>query len=223
MPSAHAVIGFDLDGTLVDNSLRHHWSYAQALEKLGYPALPLGEYWSLKRAATTVPGILTRTAPAEIYPSFRETWLELIECEHALLLDQLFPDTLTALNSVSESYTLGLVSLRRHKRRMIHELGRLGLDGYFSFILSGGTGISAAESRLSKSRLVQQAAIHNRIAAYIGDTEFDVAAARSANVYSVAVSTGIRTRDILAQSKADLLCDRLGEAAAFLTDWKMSV
>ena len=50
----------------------------------------------------------------------------------------------------------------------------------------------------------------------VGDTIYDIRAAKSAGVSSVGITTGYHTRDMLAAESPDILVDSLAELAEYL-------
>jgi len=212
MLSASLTLALDLDGTLIDNSLRHHWAYSQSLKELGCPSLSFAEYWKLKRQAIAMPQILSYTTPIELYPAFRRYWFKLIENEKALTRDQLFPDAISALRQLSHQFELVLVTARRNRSGLIKELKHFSLDKYFSLILSDYSEIiDKTDGDLTKEMLLQAASVQRTLIAYVGDADEDIVAAQSLGLIAVAVASGIRGLTILSEYEPDVLCQHIGE------------
>lgn len=212
MPRDSLTLALDLDGTLIDNSIRHHWAYSQSLKELGYPSLPLAEYWKLKRRAIAMPRILSYTAPIELYPAFRRYWFKMIENEKALTHDQLFPDAISALRQLSHQFELVLITARRNRSGLIKELKHFSLDKYFSLTLSSYSETTdKTDGDVTKEMLLQGASFQRTLIAYVGDADEDIVAAQSLGLVAVAVASGIRDLTILSKYKPDILCQHIGE------------
>ncbi|WP_377702766.1 HAD family hydrolase [Pseudoduganella sp. UC29_71] len=180
------LLALDLDGTLLDCEARQVALTRALLAQRGQPALDAAAFWRRKRA-----GASTRTALAAQYgdapwlPELAQAWLAAVEQPQWLAGDQLLP----GVAGVLEGLIAGGVALRLLTARGNHDglhatLARLALAPYFEQV--------GVVDPLSAS--TQKAAILAdwRPAAFIGDTESDLAAARQAGIPFAAVSWGQR-------------------------------
>jgi phosphoglycolate phosphatase-like HAD superfamily hydrolase len=99
------------------------------------------------------------------------------------------------------------------------KLARFGIEDRFAF---GAFGEMAPDrnalARLAVGRIGRDYGVPPERCVVVGDTEHDVACARSAGARAVAVATGSRTRDELERESPDLLLDDLSDPAPLL-EW----
>lgn len=200
---------FDLDGTLVDVSARHHATYAAAVEALGGTPLPLGEYWALKREATPHAAILERSGlRAGDEPEFLRRFIGSIERAEGFGLVEVITGAREALAALRDAgHALFLVSLRRDADNLRAELRELGLDACFTEIGSGheeGQGADVTRAGIVAALVARHPAARTLM---VGDTESDVMAARTLGVPVVAVLSGIRSRRLLEEQAPDYVLD----------------
>ncbi len=199
---------FDLDGTLLDVSARHHHVYSTICRSLGGEPLARDEYWNLKRQRTGWPEILALSglSGAEV-ATFEATFAELIELPDSLGFDMLFPETIPVLTRLAAAYRCTLVSLRRSATALRAQLAVFALTPFFDAIQSAAPG---GDPAFEKARLIRKTVPADDPAVVIGDTEADVAAANVLGYLSIAVSSGIRDRDILARDHPGYIVDGIG-------------
>lgn len=103
------------------------------------------------------------------------------------------------------------------------KLGAFGLWERFDF---GAFGSEAPDrdslARVAVARAAERHGVGPERCVVVGDTEHDIACARSAGAHVVAVATGGRTREQLASHAPDLLLDDLTGTDA-LIDWARAV
>ncbi|HTO90686.1 MAG TPA: haloacid dehalogenase-like hydrolase [Candidatus Sulfotelmatobacter sp.] len=99
------------------------------------------------------------------------------------------------------------------------KLAHFGLGGRFAF---GAFGEEAADrdalARVAVARAARRYGVTPARCVVVGDTEHDVACARAAGAWAVAVATGGRAREALAATRPDLLLDDLSDPRALL-EW----
>ena len=205
---------FDLDGTLLDVSARHHHVYSTVCSSLGGQPLDRAAYWHLKRQRTGWPEILAQSglSNAEL-TAFEAAFAELIELPDSLGFDVLFPETIPVLTRLATTYRCTLVSLRRSATALRAQLAVLALTPFFEAIQTAAPG---ADPAFEKARLIRKTVPADDPAVVIGDTEADVAAANVLGYLSIAVSSGIRDRDILARDHPGYLVDGIGDVEEVL-------
>ncbi len=202
------VLVFDLDGTLLDVSARHHHVYSSVCGALGGRPLEQPEYWHLRRQRLGWPDILARSGvPANQSPAFESDFEAQLELPTSLGFDVLFPETVPLLTKASASHRCVLVALRAAPMALRAQLDVLGITPYFDAIEHApADGEPAFQVKVGLIR----AAVHaDGPGVVIGDTEADVMAATSLGYRSIAVASGTRDRDILAQQEPDHLADDL--------------
>lgn len=205
----------DFDGTLVDIKYRHHKVYTHCV--LSHDGTPLGleEYWSLKRANTPWNKILSLSGVDQLYENdFLQQFIRLIESPRFLFMDQLFEGAMGALDDLSQSYTLHLVSLRRNHESLVEQLQNLSLISYFDTILSGHSDTKEGVL-LKKAEVIRTIhGFHNGV--IVGDAEADISAGRQLHIQSIAVLSGIRNSSFLSPLDPDYMVDSIVDVTRIL-------
>ncbi len=202
------VLVFDLDGTLLDVSSRHHHVYSTVCNALDGQPLEQPEYWHLRRQRVGWPEILARSGvPPERSATFETDFQAQLELPSSLGFDALFPEAIPLLTKASASHRCVLVALRASPIALRAQLAVLGITPYFQAIeCASADGEPAFHV---KAGLIRRAVHADGPGVVIGDTEADVMAATSLGYQSIAVCSGTRDRDILAQQEPDHLVDDL--------------
>ncbi len=185
-----SVLAFDLDGTLVTCEPRQS-AVLKAVTVAEGLNVDVAAAWRLKRQGiTTLQALCQAGVPYDMATRIVTRWTEIIEAPEWLSLD-------TPLDGVNETlahaqrdgHELILVTARRRREWLLHQLAQLGLAQFFRSIAV----VEGANVGFEKAR-----ALHARRAEYfIGDTEQDAKAASYAELPFIAVSTGQRDADFL--------------------------
>jgi phosphoglycolate phosphatase-like HAD superfamily hydrolase len=200
---------FDLDGTLLDVSARHHHVYSSVCMSLGGAPLPRAAYWHLKRQRTEWPEILAQSGLADgTVVEFEAKFVELIEQPESLGFDVLFPETIPVLTRCAATYRCTLVSLRSSATALRAQLAVFALTPFFDAIEAAAAGPDPA---FQKARLIRKTVPDDDPAVVIGDSEADVMAANALGYLSIAVCSGIRDREVLAREDPGHLVDGIGD------------
>ncbi len=199
---------FDLDGTLLDVSARHHHVYSTVCESLGGQPLARDAYWHLKRQRTGWPAILAQSGVDDAQvATFEAMFADRIELPDSLGFDVLFRETIPVLTRLVTTYRCALVSLRSSATALRAQLAVFALTPFFEAIEHAAAGSDPA---FQKARLIRKTVPADDPAVVIGDTEADVAAANALGYVSIAVCSGIRDKDILARDHPAYLVDDIG-------------
>lgn len=208
-------IFFDLDGTLIDISQRHYQVYKSAVVKFDGEPLPQKRYWQLKRDNTQWSELLKYSRIALKHESdFMTHFTHNIESQDMLSLDNLFAQSREVLKNLQKNHELILVSLRRNPRNLRLQLEKLGLTQYFKHILSGHS--DTKEGVLTKKATVIQELGQLGQACIIGDTEADISAGKQLGIPSIALTTGIRSKEFLAKLNPDYSADSIDDVQSII-------
>lgn len=186
---------FDLDGTLIDTSLRHHTVYSEIVSDFKGTPLAKNEYWGLKRQKQPWSKILPLSdIDASHESEFLQQFIAKIESTQYLDLDTLINGASKVLAASNYAHTCYLVSLRRNHSQLVSELQRLKIDHYFTEIVSGHSETDGFDKKIELIR----PKINDASTTYIiGDTEADIITGQSLGLKTVAVLSGIRTEELL--------------------------
>lgn len=194
-----AIVGFDLDGTLLDThrDLARAVNHALALE--GRAAVPSasvramvggGARLMLARALEATGGMV---AP-ERFEHLHDALLEFYEA-NICVETALFPGGTRMLEALAARGVAMAVVTNKLERFAVSIIEQLGLAGRFFTVIGGDT--LGTEKRKPAPDLLQLMIARAPIsgpAAYIGDSSFDTRAAAAAGLPCVAVSFGFNDR-----------------------------
>lgn len=212
---AQTAIVFDLDGTLVDVSIRHYSTYKQIIRNLGGAPLDKDEYWQLKRYRTAWLEILKRSnLDPKSLNEFMVGFVNLIEQPQMLKLDTVLPGAKELLEQLRGSYKLFLVSLRRSDKNLVSELKGLRLYDLFDKVISSHTD---GETNNMKASVIRELLKSDTKGLIVGDTEADILAAKQLGLVSVAVRSGIRADHILSELKPDYILNDIRELPGIIS------
>jgi phosphoglycolate phosphatase-like HAD superfamily hydrolase len=186
---------FDLDGTLVDPSTRDHRLYSTALREQGIEPLDFASYWPLRRKPTHLETLLNVQVTAADVWQFMQSRLASGEHIDALASDTLFDNVHHVLQQCRANYDCHILTSRYNQETTLAQVEKLGLSKYFVSVRALGTTKLKALSEM------------NHVHAMIGDTEHDVNPAKELGIMSIAVTTGIRSREFLESLRPDHVFD----------------
>ena len=192
----------DLDGPLLDVSIRYYRVYSALVRESGYTPLPLEKYWDLKRNRTPVEEILASTCAGEKPPGYVERRLSIIELPGYLAFDRPVQGALAVMEKLAQTEEIHLATSRRNRKTLMEEIGRLGLKRMFTSVISweGPSGeVPAKGDLLAESRVVRE----GEAALIVGDTEGDILAGKRLGIFTCAVLNGIRNRRLVAGMEPD--------------------
>ncbi len=201
------IVGFDLDGTLLDTHGDLAEAVNHALASVGRACIPHGEVRNLvgggsgrmlKRALEITGGAVSDAEFAELHGTLLEYYGQNLSAYSCL-----FPGGEAMLDGLAERGVTLAVATNKFERFARALLDELGLSPRFATILGGDT-LGQGKGKPAPDML------HEMIrqcgggrAAYVGDTTYDTLAARAAGIPCVAVSFGFK----------DVALEELGAAA----------
>lgn len=189
-----AIVGFDLDGTLLDTSRDLGAALNHALRSIGRPEVPYAQVKSLIGGGS---GLMLRRALAltggEHGIDFEALRQVLIAhyADNIAVHTELFPGGAAMLDALDAAGAKLAVVTNKPHHLAVRLFGELGLSHRFAAIIGGGLHpLKPAPDALHA--MVAQCG--GGRAAYVGDTTFDTGAARAAGMPSVVVSFGFNDR-----------------------------
>ncbi len=186
-----SIVGFDLDGTLLDTSRDLGAAVNHALALAGRPGVPDaalsgliggGSRLMLRRALALTGGEDGIDADA-LYGELLGFYEANIACHTAL-----YPGGAAMLDGLDAAGARIALVTNKPEHLAIKLLGELGLLGRFGCVIGGGGAYPLKPAPDALQAMVAQ--LGGGRAAYVGDSTFDTRAARAAGLPCVAVSFG---------------------------------
>lgn len=185
------IVGFDLDGTLLDTSKDLGAAVNHALSLIGRPPVPDeavsgliggGSRLMLRRALALTGGDEGLDVEALYAPLL--AFYEANIAVHTAL----YPGGAAMLDALDDAGAA--IAMVTNKPQPLAEklLGEMGLMNRFACVIGGGGGYPLKPAPDALHAMVERAG--GGAAAYVGDTTFDTGAARAAGLPCVAVSFG---------------------------------
>lgn len=200
---------FDLDGTLLDTRDMILSSFRYAYTKvLGADKLPPED------ELLSMIGIPLRTQMEIIDPDRSEELFDAYVENNARVYNTMlygFEGTEEALKQLQEmEYRLAVVTSKRHASAETG-LERMGLNTFFEFILGAD---DTAEHKPKPGPLLTAAelmGLSGNDCAYVGDSPYDMLAARSASMFAVGALWGMFLKETLLDAGAEILLSSITE------------
>lgn len=200
------IICFDLNGPVLDVSARYWHVYRDVLAELGKSALPLAEYWALKRTRTPEADILRRTNAQDMLEEYTRLRIACVETPHYLQYDRVWRGVRPALVTLRQKHRLLLITMRRSAEALHQQLKTLHLLPLFHHVLCAPRDGAPGERAEVKVVLVRDTlGPQTRTGWFVGDTETDIRAGQMLGLRTAAVTFGIRTAEELMSAGPDVL------------------
>ncbi|MFC1516559.1 HAD family hydrolase [Thermodesulfobacteriota bacterium] len=189
MPVKPTIV-LDLDGTLIDNSVRHFEVYKFLSSNLGITnILKQKEYWDLRRGGLSNIQVMLYRGMA---PSLRNLvfarWMEMIENDEMLRRDNHFPGVKEWLWNAEKLFNLYLITLRKNITLVNDQIDRMGIMSFFRKVICVSHDRDPATSKAKAFDMQAR----KKIEVWIGDSEVDLQAAQIIGTKFIAVSSGVR-------------------------------
>ena len=177
-------IFFDLDGTLIDSSLRLYGLFQHLVPS---SKLSFDEYWNFKRNKISHRSILSEQFSFTDLniDAFEKEWLTLIETCEWLAMDKPHEGVTEFLKTLSASNNLYIVTDRQFRDQVCAQINKFGWPAFFKQIF-------VTEQKKEKYELIRQSSeirISNEDL-FIGDTGKDIQNGKKLGIKTVAVCNG---------------------------------
>ncbi len=205
----------DLDGTLTDSREAYREALAKALEKFDIkkfdPNLALEIPRRLEQNLQ-IENLLPKINVEKFLKTYLEAYHRLAEGEAKPL-----PNTQKTLEKLSRKAKLALLTMRYVQCENIRKwLEKVGLAKYFQCVV---TALNTRFPKPSPKALVDCAkrlGVEVCECAIVGDSIADIRAGKNAGAKTIAVLSGIFTREELEREKPDLIIKDINELPSFL-------
>jgi HAD superfamily hydrolase (TIGR01549 family) len=205
----------DLDGTIVD-------SKGAYLEAVKTAFKTVGQRMVNAKIVTEIPKRLEQNLPIKDLlkgidvQKFLDAYLNAYY-QNTSTKTKPIPKVSDTLKKLSKKAKLALVTMRYvPKENVIKELEKFGLAKYFQYVI---TALDTRNSKPSPEALIKCAKhldIQMCECVVVGDSVADVKAGKNAGVKTVAVLTGIFSREELESEKPDLILENVNKLPDFL-------
>ncbi|WP_295527032.1 HAD family hydrolase [Novosphingobium sp. Chol11] len=197
------IVGFDLDGTLLDTSADLGHALNHVLTTIGRPAVPIAEARRFIGGGTgqMLRGALTASGGFEEadIPAWQDQMIAYYK-QNIARHTRLFPGGEAMLDALAARGVTLAVATNKREALAMQLFEELGLASRFATIIGGDT-LGLDKAKPAPDMLHEMVArCGGGRAAFVGDTTFDVGAARAAQMPVIAVRFGF----------CDLPPDRLG-------------
>ncbi len=208
-------IYLDLDGTILDVSGKYWHLHKSIMQLLDGPSLDIESYWQLRRQGLGIADIW-KGSPKSQLKHYETLWLSQIEEPAYLRYDRLQPMAAATLGRLATRCRLVLTTMRHNPTTLLSQLESLELLPFFESWLCRGDLSEASSARENLIR--RDSKFDKRKSIVVGDTESEITAGRRLNIPSVAVASGIRSRELLASLQPTFLVDSMADLPALLEE-----
>ncbi len=213
----------DFDGPIMDVSERYYQVYLLCLDRTKKPGqeiqtLSKAEFWAYKRSKTPEITIGTQSGLTEDQAvQFSQLRKGLVHQLVYMKYDRIIPTAIEALTQIQQQGVDLVVMTMRRDRELDYAFTQASLAPFFPsnrrYNLSND--YIKTKDELDKPLLMSRAVQDLPVADQtwmIGDTEADIAAAKSQNIPVIGVLSGIRDRPTLEKFQPDSIVANLQEA-----------
>lgn len=194
------IITFDLDETLIHAKKSHWRAFNDAFEKFGLPKI------TYRKLLPFLNGRHAHQVVEDLFPKISAKKVNDITKEHHKLLKTKYgkyarkiKGVVPALKKIKEKYEIGLVSNCTHKE--INSLLKgARLNKKLFDVIVGKDDVRRSKPYPDELFKVEKL-VHRNIRFHVGDSPFDIIAARRSNTKSIAVLTGVNSKKRLAKEK----------------------
>lgn len=205
----------DLDGTVVDSKEAYLEAVKAAFASIGRKTVDA-------KIVTEIPKRLEQNLPINDIvkridvQKFLEAYLNAYYQATAVKTKPI-PNISETLKKLSEKAKLALITMRYvSKEKIVKELENFGLAKYFQFVITALDTHYPKPSPEALIKCAKQLGIQMGECAIVGDSVTDVRAGKTAGAKTVAVLSGIFSREELEREKPDLILESVNQLPDFL-------
>lgn len=214
------IVGFDLDGTLIDTSGDLAAAVNYAIGTIGRPAFPVASIHPFvgKGAKVMLERALDASGghDAALLDKLLPILLDYYE-QNLAIHSVPYPGLIEAMNALSARGVKLAICTNKAERFTIPLMHQLGLSDRFAAIVGGDT-VGVAKPDPAPIRAMIERAGGGRTV-FIGDTINDIAGARNAGIANVAVSFGFLDGPV-ENLAADAVIHHFDELVPTLENWR---
>ncbi len=212
---SYELLIFDWDGTLMDSASHIVASATHAIEMMGLPA-------RAPKQISELIGLGLRDAFCSLYPELTPTEMDGLLREYGQRFSGVTHEPASLFEGVQETlehlrqegYALAIAT-GKSRRGLDRALRESGLQDYFAISRCADESANKPDPRMLHDILLRTATEPGR-ALMIGDTEFDMVMAGTAEVPALAVGCGVHDHDRLHRSGALAVLDSVADLPLWL-------
>ena len=198
---------FDYNGVLVDDLKVHEEAYIELAKRHNSKLTPE----DIKRIMSKSPG-----EKAELIMNIKNKNIikKLLKEKENIYIEmsdntRLFPSVIDVITSLSEKYKLAIIT--HTTRKQLDAIFPSELVKKFEIILDFNDLEKPKPAPNSLLLVMEKLDVKNTESCYIGDTPFDMKAAKNANVLAIGITTGFSNKEELEEAGADIVIGSLSE------------
>jgi phosphoglycolate phosphatase len=205
----------DLDGTIVDSKKAYSEAARIAFKTIGRRLVDAEIVTEIpKRLEQNLPinDLLNGTDAREFLDVYLKTYYQVTLTDAKPL-----PGISETLKKLSEKAKLALITMRYiSKEKICEELEKFGLAKYFQYIVTALDTNNPKPSPEALIKCARQLDVQLCECAVVGDSVADIRAGKNAGAKTVAVLSGIFSREELEREKPDLILESVNQLPDFL-------
>lgn len=194
------IITFDLDETLINAKKCHWYAFNEAFEKYGIKKV------KFKKFRPLLNGRHAHQVAKELYPNLSKNKINKVVAEHHRLVATKYgkcarkiKGVIPALKKIKKRFKIGLISNCTHKEINGLLKGARVNKKIFDIIIGKD---DVRKSKPAPDEIFKAERLtHKDIKYHVGDSPYDVIAARRSNTRAIAVLTGVNSRKTLKKEK----------------------
>jgi phosphoglycolate phosphatase len=202
---------FDLDGTLLNSKRRLYLLFTNLISESN---LSFDEYWGFKSLGISNKELIElkiNNGKKLSYTSFNKDWMRLIESPEYLEYDQPFEGSNEVLERLKlKGLEMILCTARQNVKGVEEQLLKFKWSKYFEKVY-------VTEQKTTKVSLLNREKDLKK-AFFVGDTSQDIQLAKKYAGYSIAVSSGFRSREYLNRFTPDYIIKDISRLIKLLED-----
>lgn len=201
------ILIFDWSGVISDDRRPVYESNMRLLEHYGKPKMTFREW--LPRTTLSAREFLANEGvvaePEEIFEEYKKMLNKVVaEGIHPVI----YLDTKQSLQKLLKAGKKLIVISSHPEKNLREEAKKYGIEEYFTFFT--GSVKNKTQTIIKICQKITMSLSPENVA-YIGDTIYDIQAAKKAGVYSVAITGGYHTKDRLLKENPDQVIESLAE------------
>ena len=206
---------FDLDGTLLNTIDDLGYACNYALDKTSYPTHPIEAYPSM--VGNGIRKLIERSTKDDGEVDKDRIYLEFMSFYNEHCIDSTKPyEGITDLLKTLKGRKVKIYILTNKPAAPSEILIRHCFPGLVDEVRGNTEGIPLKPDPTVINGLIERSGIEKNKCALVGDSEVDILTAKNANIDSISVSWGFKTRAFLEENGADIIFDSAEKLKKYL-------